>query len=159
MKCLTRESAIERYGHIDLASGFWPNESTWIKLLKIPAGWFPNWKVLNTEHPVNVIACNVDMHVSLMAALTEVRFYNLTTELRTFDGCFNIRAVRGSPNMSTHAYGLGIDLNAAENPLGSNATTFSKQFVDCFIKHGFDWGGNFFNRKDPMHFSYAWEGH
>lgn len=149
--------AANRYGHIDLASKFWPDQNHWIKMLEIPVGWFPHWRVLDSKSIVKHIACNIDIHGPLMSALTEVRFHGLGQELHTFDGCFNIRQVRGATSISAHAYGLALDLNAAENPLGSLHSKFSSKFVDCFIKFGFSWGGNFHGRKDPMHFSWCWE--
>lgn len=159
MKCTTVEMAIERYGHIDLASGHWPGSGQWIQMLNIPSGWFPNWHVMGTDQVVSKIACNTDMQTPLLAALKAVRDKRLEAVLKTYDGCFNIRAVRGSPHMSCHAYGLAIDLNAAKNPLGSSHGDLSihPDFVKCFTDQGFDWGGNFKSRKDQMHFSYAWE--
>lgn len=161
MKCKTREQAIQRYGSIDLEHRLWVGEDRWIKPLAVPEGWFPGWHVLDTDHIVKFIACNVDTHEPMLAALRMVRDKGLGGVLKTFDGCFNIRAVRGSGSLSTHAYGLGFDFNAAGNPLGSTRGDFAAHmdFVNCFVAQGFDWGGAFTGRKDPMHFSYAWEGH
>lgn len=158
MKCKTREAAIARYGHIDLASRHWPEQNRWITLLHVPE-WFPNWTVLDTLHPVQVIACNTDIAEPLLATLRSIHDKGLGAVLKTFDGCFNIRSVRGSNSMSTHAYGLGLDLNAAINPLAGTHGDFTKHMsvVDCFRQQGFDWGGDFHGRKDQMHFSYAWE--
>lgn len=131
----------------------------WIQLCRIPDGWFPQWKVLNSEQIVKVIAANVDMHEPLLAALRALKDKGFGSVLKTYDGCFNIRAVRGSSLVSTHAYGLGIDINASLNPLGGSHGDFSKHLdaVKCFTDQGFDWGGGFHSRKDQMHFSYAWE--
>ena len=71
-------------------------------------------------------------------------------ELKTFDGCFNIRKKRGLGSMSLHAWGLAIDVNAAWN--GLNVTpVLSAGFVKCFTDAGFEWGGTW-TRKDGMHF-------
>lgn len=158
MKCTTRMDAISRYGSIDLAHSHWPDQMKWIKLFQVPLGWFPNWTVLDTGTTVNHIACNSDIHEPLMKVLTSLKALGLGQELHTFDGCFNIRAVRGSNLMSTHAYGLGLDIYAKQNPMSYLLrTTFSKEFVMCWKREGFNWGGDFRGRKDPMHFSYAWE--
>jgi hypothetical protein len=159
-KCTTRVAAEARYGHIDFASRHWPEQSHWIRSLVIPEGMFPNWKVLNTKMPVRAIACNLDLHQPLMAALTAVHNKGLGAQLHTFDGCFNIRMVRGSnAHFSAHSYGLALDINAATNPMGSVLhTTFTADFVKCFTDQGFAWGGNFHGRKDPMHFSRCFEG-
>lgn len=159
-KCTTRAAAEQRYGHIDFASKHWPERNHWIRSLIIPEGMFPNWKVLNTKIPVKTIACNIDIHGPLMAALNSVHDKGLGGQLKTFDGCFNIRMVRGTRSaFSAHSYGLAVDLNAALNPMGKVLhTTFTPEFVKCFTDQGFAWGGNFKSRRDPMHFSYCWEG-
>lgn len=158
-KMTTRDLAVKRYGPIDLGAGHWPNQSKWIKMLDIPAGWFPNWKVLDSQIPVTHIACNIDIHQPLMAALTALKVRGMAHLLRTYDGCLNVRPVRGSNLMSTHAYGLGLDINASTNPMSPVLhTDMSQDFVHCFTEQGFAWGGNFHSRKDPMHYSYAWEG-
>lgn len=158
-KCTSREAAIKRYGAIDLAHGHWLNQNQWIKMLDVPSMLFPNWKVLDSQVNVTHIACNIDIHKPLLMALNALHARGLGDQLHTYDGCFNIRAVRGSSLMSTHAYGLGIDINAQANPMGQTLhTNMPAEFVKCFTEQGFAWGGNFHARKDPMHFSYAWEG-
>jgi len=156
-KMLTREAAIERYGAIDYASMHWPEADRWIKLFAVPPGVFHNWKVMNTQVPVSHIACNLDMHRPLQQALDMIVRRELTNELHTFDGAFNVRMVRGSTVLtSAHSYGLAIDINAAENPLGAQPV-MSQEFVSCFTTQGFDWGGQF-HRVDGMHLSFCWEG-
>ena len=74
-------------------------------------------------------------------------------ELKTWDGCFNIRKKRGLSSMSLHSWGLAVDVNAFENGLGQNPK-LSKEFVECFTSSGFEWGG-FWKKKDGMHFQLA----
>lgn len=156
MKCTTREAARARYGSIDFAARQWPQKNKWMGMLDIPDDWFPNWYVLDTKHPVTAIYCNIDMHKPLLAALKAVKEKGLGKYLKTFDGVFNIRMVRGSKvAASAHAYGLAIDINAGENPLGAKPK-MHPAIVECFKAQGFDWGGDF-SRKDGMHFSYCWE--
>lgn len=155
-KMLTREAAAVRYGAIDFASQHWPDADKWIRLLSVPPGVFPLWMVMNTQVPVTHIACNLDIHRPLQMAFDMIVTKGLTHELHTFDGAFNIRMVRGSTALtSTHSYGLAIDINAAENPLGA-PPTMSQDLVACFTYVGFDWGGRF-HRMDGMHFSYGFE--
>lgn len=156
MKCSTREMAIERYGHIDLVNKVWPHQDIWMKSLAIPGDWFSNWKVLDTGHLVNHLYCNIDMHAPLSNALKQIKDKGLATALHTYDGCFNIRAVRGSNLVSAHAYGLAIDINAKEEPLGS-LKRLPEGVVAAFRSQGFAYGGDFHGRKDGMHFSYCWE--
>ena len=71
-------------------------------------------------------------------------------ELKTWDGCFNIRNKRGLSSMSLHSWGLAIDVNAFENGL-NKAPKLSALFVKCFTDAGFTWGGKWL-RPDGMHF-------
>lgn len=75
------------------------------------------------------------------------------SELKTFDGCFNIRKKRGLSSMSLHSWGIAIDVNAFENQLNM-IPQLSAKFVKCFTDAGFDWGGSW-ARKDGMHFQLA----
>lgn len=159
-KCRTRAEAIVRYGHIDFASKTWAQQSKWMSMLEIPKEWFPDWHVLDTKHPVEAIFCNNDIHDPLMKALKAIHDGGMGKMLHTYDGCFNIRMVRGTNNSpSTHSYGLALDLNANENQLGASKGGFylHPEFVECFKTQGFDWGGDFHSRKDAMHFSWCWE--
>lgn len=66
------------------------------------------------------------------------------------------RDVRGIPGIkSAHAYGAAIDINPANNPLGTRLITDMP--VDkvraLAAKYGIGWGGNWTSRKDAMHFS------
>lgn len=157
----SRAAAVGRYGHIDFSTKHWPNQGKYLKTFVINPAWkFDHWLVLDTKLVVHNIACNVDIHVPLTKALQAVHDKNLGHVLKTFNGCFNIRMVRGTKSSpSAHAYGLALDLNARENPLGATHGGFynEPEFVKCFTDQGFDWGGNFHSRKDPMHFSYCWE--
>ncbi len=80
---------------------------------------------------------------------------NLYTSLKTFDGCFNIRNMRGSGNWSTHAWGIAIDLDAPWNPFGQTSFGMREEVVQCFEDEGFVWGGRWRPRPDAMHFQYC----
>jgi hypothetical protein len=74
-------------------------------------------------------------------------------ELKTWDGCFNIRKKRGLSSQSLHSWGIAVDINAFENQLNMTPK-LSAGFVKCFTDAGFDWGGTW-TRKDGMHFQLA----
>ena len=94
--------------------------------------------------------CNKDLMIPLGQAFYNVIHAGLSHELKTFDGCFNIRRKRGSNTPSLHSWGVAVDLNAAWNRMGI-PPTFSQKFVNCFIAAGFDWGGKW-KTPDGMHF-------
>ena len=94
--------------------------------------------------------CNKLMVEPLTKAFNNIINRNLISQLKTWDGCFNIRKKRGLNSASLHSWGIAIDVNAAWN--GLNVTpVLSSGFVKCFTDNGFEWGGNW-QRKDGMHF-------
>jgi hypothetical protein len=99
------------------------------------------------------IYCNRDLVDPLSKALNNLIITGHVKELKTWDGCFNIRRKRGLTSMSLHSWGLAIDVNAFENGL-NQIPKLSPGFVKCFTDAGFYWGGNF-KRRDGMHFEIA----
>ena len=96
------------------------------------------------------IYCSKYLIDPLTQAFKNVIQNGLQQELKTWDGCFNIRTKRGTASMSLHSWGLAIDINAHENQFGK-VPTISKQLVKCFTDAGFDWGGEW-SKPDGMHF-------
>jgi len=115
----------------------------------------------------NRVYCNKDMVEPLTNAFKNIIERNLQDQLKTWDGCYNPRPIRGHEKMfnelfsanrfdkaadyiSMHSWGVAIDINTAWNQLGKQPT-MSKELVSCFKDAGFNWGGDFI-RKDGMHF-------
>lgn len=106
---------------------------------------------------IGVIPKKIYCHRLMIVPLTKA-FENLirtgyVKELKTWDGCFNIRTKRGASSPSLHSWGIAIDLNAAWNGFG-NKPTLSAGFVKCFTDAGLDWGG-VWSKPDGMHFQLA----
>jgi len=99
------------------------------------------------------IYCNRDMIEPLSKAFHNLIQTGYVNELKTWDGCFNIRKKRGLASMSLHSWGIAIDVNAFENGL-NQTPKLSPGFVKCFTDAGFTWGGTW-KRKDGMHFELA----
>ena len=97
------------------------------------------------------IYCNKLMVEPLTQAFTNLIQSGHVAELKTWDGCFNVRTMRGLNSQSLHSWGIAIDVNANWNQLGQKPT-LSAGFVKCFTDAGFEWGGNWKNRIDGMHF-------
>lgn len=84
----------------------------------------------------------------------EIVLSGLSDEIKSFDGCFNIRKIRGSSTtMSLHSWAIAVDLNYKGNELGNPAPEMDPRVIAVFKKYGFYWGGNF-KRRDGMHFEY-----
>jgi len=107
-----------------------------------------------TELEIGVIPkkiyCNKDMVKPLALAFQNLIKTGCVKELKTWDGCFNIRKKRGSTSTSLHSWGVAIDVNAAWNGFGKKPQ-LSAVFVKCFTDAGFDWGG-VWSKPDGMHF-------
>ena len=85
---------------------------------------------------------------------------DLLDEIKTYGGCWIVRPVRGYKNLlSIHSWGLALDFNVDQNPLGWDRTKCIKMgltpFTECFVKVWEDTGwiaGIKFKRFDGMHF-------
>ena len=96
------------------------------------------------------IYCNKLLYPLLIEALKLVIFRGLESEIKTFDGCYNVRPIRGYKDIwSIHSWAIAIDINAKTNGLGK-VGDMSPELVECFKSCGFDWGGDF-ERLDMMH--------
>jgi hypothetical protein len=138
---IKRSQLPEKFGKI--TGQEWPDERLWMAAYQVPN--FINMGKKN-------IYMNRAMFLNMDAALNNLRVFNIAHELDEFNGCFNIRSVRGVPGlMSVHSWGLAIDVNGSRNPLGAQST-LSRLFVKCFKDAGFFWGGDY-RRPDPMHFT------
>lgn len=96
------------------------------------------------------VYCNRDLVQPLLRAFENLRDANLADEIRTWDGCFNIRSKRVNQSLSLHSWGLAIDINASWNQLGKTPT-MPANVVLCFLEAGFEWGGTW-DVPDGMHF-------
>lgn len=116
--------------------------------------FFPKVKDYTGEPWSHRIYCNYILHDPLRKAFQNLIDSNVFHELKTYDGCFNIRQMSGGGGLSVHSWGMAVDLNAATNPYGGN-TSLSDVFVRCFADAGFEWGG-LWRTKDGMHFQLCW---
>jgi len=115
--------------------------------------WLTLWDV-PTELEIGMIPkriyCNKDLILPLSKVFRSLIDTGFVEEIKTWDGCFNIRKIKGSKSMSLHSWAIACDVNAFENQLGQ-IPKLSEGFVSCWTDNGFDWGGRF-SRMDGMHF-------
>lgn len=98
-------------------------------------------------------------HKKLVEVFSEVfatiQREGLRNEIKTYGGCFNFRSQRMSGKLSTHCWGIALDLNPETNPQGK-AGNMHPEVVEIFRQFGFKWGGDWSGRsKDPMHFQFC----
>lgn len=137
---VTSKNCLNKYGTPNVAM-----EYKHMTLWDVPAN-------INKAIPAlpNKIYCNRDLVNPLLAAFHNIIARNLTKEVKTWDGCFNIRKKRGGNTYSLHSWAIAIDINAAWNGFGKQPQ-MSAELVKCFTDAGFDWGGTW-KKKDGMHF-------
>lgn len=70
-------------------------------------------------------------------------------------GVYAWRPQRGAKRLSRHCWGIAIDLDVADNPLAATVAKMHPAVVAAFKAHGFEWGGSWRTRKDPMHFEFV----
>lgn len=135
---VTSAQCLKKYGEPDKEN----NMVVWDVPTELEIGFIPK-----------KIYCNKDLIEPLSKAFKALIDTDAVKELRTWDGCFNIRKKRGLNSASLHSWGIAIDVNAFENSLNQEPK-LSNEFVKCFTDNGFDWGGTW-KRKDGMHFQLA----
>lgn len=116
------------------------------------------------------VYCHPDLIPLLAAGFKNVVDRDLVDQVKTWDGCWNFRPIRGYEKkyidamkagkeelaikyLSIHSWALAFDINAAENGLGK-IPKLSPELVKCFTDAGFEWGGSW-KRLDGMHFQVA----
>jgi len=79
----------------------------------------------------------------------------LQPHITSFGGCFAFRPQRSGTKLSTHAWGIAIDLNPETNAQGT-AGQMHPGVVSIFRNARFTWGGNWHGSAcDPMHFQFC----
>lgn len=94
----------------------------------------------------------------VVAALMECLANGVAPDRIAYGGMYSFRAKRSSPKLSTHAWGIAIDLDPARNPMGKpwdgGAAMMPAAAVKAFEERGFVWGGRW-DQPDCMHFQMA----
>jgi len=114
----------------------------------IPLSW-------DRSTQVKGIYCHILLAPVVSALFSRIDRQGLKGEIKTFGGCFNYRPKRQSSKLSTHCWGIAIDLNPETNRQGSSGD-MHPEIVALFREAGFKWGGNWTGKgKDPMHFQFC----
>ena len=149
---ITSKAAIAKYGDPTIDNVKWERKN--MKMFRLD-------EVIHVSNPVipGVIYVNKDFANDVEQWLLALYMEGLLSEIKTWDGCFNIRKKRGINALSLHAFGLAVDINAAHNPLGytreqaiaKGLRPFSTRFIEVsrkFMECGVDW----VTRPDMMHY-------
>jgi hypothetical protein len=91
----------------------------------------------------------------IQEVFTKIDAAGLKSKVRTYGGGYSFRAKRTSSKLSTHCWGIAIDLDPTTNAWGS-AGDMDPGVVEVLRSCGFKWGGDWPGRgKDPMHFQFC----
>jgi hypothetical protein len=127
-----------------------PYGADWVRL-------DPRWvsrNIVTRRVPIlGSVTCHRAMLRPLRRALGELRRRGLSRLVNPGDyaGCYAPRRIRPSGQLSLHAFGVAIDLNAAANPFMGRSRQ-DRRLVRAMERQGFTWGGDWPTRPDPMHF-------
>lgn len=74
-----------------------------------------------------------------------------------FCGSYVYRLMRGGNSLSMHAYGIAIDLDAANNGFYDKTPRFAQfpEVIKAFDDVGATWGGRWTRATDGMHWQFA----
>lgn len=119
----------------------------------------PPFQMYYDSHPIKTITVNKMVATSLLKVFTEILDKCGHDQKRVdalgvsaYGGCYNNRPIRGSTNISNHAFAAAIDLDPNNNPLGAKIGKMSPIVIQAFKNEEWLWGGDYKGRKDPMHF-------
>jgi len=102
---------------------------------------------------IRQMTCHKIMAPIFLEVLTTIAENELDAYCPEFGGCYCYRAKRASSKLSTHSWGIAVDLNPRTNQYGTKGD-MNKDIIGVFKGFGFTWGGDW-KTPDPMHFQYA----
>jgi hypothetical protein len=121
----------------------------------------PVWlkeNIVSSDVPLlGTVRCHRAVLPQINAALEEVYRRGLGHLVGSgdFAGCFAPRFLNrdADAGLSHHAWGIAVDLNASENPLGAEPA-MDQRLVEIFERWGLTWGGEWLV-PDGMHFEFV----
>ena len=127
--------------------------------------WTPPYTIYYSDGkrtPLKTIFLHKKVVSVYTAAFTEVKNTFEPKEINDLrlnisGGAFNYRVIRGGNRLSTHAFGIAIDMDPARNPYPKKwkEGMINREFCDILMKHGIWWRGHN-GDVDAMHFQCAW---
>ncbi|HUJ94537.1 MAG TPA: M15 family metallopeptidase [Terriglobales bacterium] len=104
---------------------------------------------------ITQMTCHRRMVRIFAEVFARIREHSLESKIEAFGGCFAFRPQRTGSKLSTHCWGIAIDLNPEKNAQGT-AGDMNPALVGIFCDAGFEWGGNWQGEvRDPMHFQFC----
>ncbi len=116
---------------------------------------FPMTLSWDRTRSVSQVTCHKRLGNIFADVFGRVQSTGSEKQITSFGGCFSFRPQRTGTKLSTHSWGIAIDLNPEPNAQGT-AGDMDSAIVDIFRKAGFQWGGDWEGRsRDPMYFQFC----
>ncbi len=122
-------------------------------MARLPLPVFLAWDKSKT---VEKIYCHRKMIPVFEDVFHKIHVAGLWSHVQNYGGCYNWRMKRTAAKLSTHCWGIAIDINPATNGLGTKGDQ-NQEVVDIFEDAGFSWGGRWtpLKNRDDMHFQFC----
>ena len=149
------QEIIETFGNIPLLAQDGiispEEEATFLTTIPLPAPIKLSWSGQTTTK----IRCHKLLAEIFKDVFQTIYNKGLWKDLKEYGGCYNFRTKRGNGNLSTHSWGISIDLNPNTNKMGTKGD-MPLAIVAIFKAYGFIWGGDWKGKNcDAMHFQYC----
>lgn len=116
---------------------------------------FPLRLAWDPSRTITQMTCHRRMASAFGSIFAMIQDRGLQASVTSFGGCFAFRPQRTGNKLSTHSWGIAIDLNSETNPQGA-AGNMPAGLIQIFRSAGFEWGGNWQGTaRDPMHFQFC----
>jgi hypothetical protein len=116
---------------------------------------FPLRLSWDPSRAITRMTCHRRMAGVFSSVFGSIQERGVQDRLATFGGCFAFRPQRTGSKLSTHSWGVAIDLNPESNPQGSDGN-MDAGVIEIFCRAGFEWGGDWPGKtRDPMHFQFC----
>jgi hypothetical protein len=131
-------------------------EATWqsdfLARVTLPFPLIISW---DHSQSVTAITCHKLLGKTFVGVLDRIQSSGLQNKIISFGGCFSFRSQRTGTKLSTHSWGIAIDLNPETNRQGT-AGEMDPAVIAIFRDVGFKWGGDWQGKtRDPMHFQFC----
>jgi hypothetical protein len=120
---------------------------------RLPMPVFLAW---DTSKTIEKIYCNRKIIPIFEDVFQKIYTAGLWEHVKLYGGCYTWRLKRVNAQLSTHCWGISVDLNPATNGLGTVGNQ-NVDVVDIFEDAGFIWGGRWtpLKNRDSMHWQYC----
>lgn len=151
---LTAEEDAGRIRNDDFFRKMYGNSPAEVEKNLVAVYWTPSGKKYRFTK-INGVSEKIKL-ISAELALLPPEYQKYVTNIA---GSYYWRNIAGTKRLSTHSFGIAIDINTAYSHYWRNDKPMKYQnkipmkIVEIFERHGFIWGGKW-NHYDTMHFEY-----